>query len=281
MNSVKTALISDFDNTLYDWFEMWHASFSAMLNELVRVSEIPEDVLLPAIRKVHQKFGTSEYAFLIENLPPLRDKFPNENLNKYFDSAIHAYRSARKSNLKLYEGVLETLVYLRSRGVLIVLYTDSRAFYTVDRVRRLGLDDLVDFIFSPPDHDVPGDVTSHVHREEYRLTHAKHHYLPEGVSKPNPEVLLDILKDIGRTPDSAVYLGDSLMRDVAMAQDAGVTDVFAKYGVVQDHPGYELLRKASHWPDVAVEKEKVTSVRTVFPTHTIFNFGEIKSLFRG
>jgi len=252
-----------------------------MLRELVRISGVAEDDLLPAIRKVHQKFGTSEYAFLIESLPPLQEKFPNEDLNKRFDEAVHAYRKARKSSLVLYDGVRETLSWLRSKNVVIVLYTDSRAFYTVDRVHRLELDPFIDFIFSPPDHEIPGDVTSHVHRDKYRLRHAQHHYLPEGVSKPNPEVLLDILADLKKPAEEAVYVGDSLMRDVAMAQDAGVTDVFAKYGVVQNHPGYELLRKASHWPDVAVEKERVTTVRTVVPTHIISNFGELKSLFGG
>jgi len=187
--SKKSVLISDFDNTLYDWFQMWHLSFRAMLDELVRTSGISEDVLLPAIRKIHQKHGTSEYAFLIEDLQPLRDKFPNEDLNKRFDGAIHAYRKARKSSLVLYDGVHETLVRLQAKNVLVVLYTDSRAFYTVDRVRRLELDSLIDFIFSPPDHEIPEGMMPHAARSEFQLLHAKHHHLPEGVSKPNPEVL--------------------------------------------------------------------------------------------
>ncbi len=73
--------------------------------------------------------------------------------------------------------------------------------------------------------------------------------------KPNPEVLLDIIREIGRVPSECVYLGDSKMKDVAMAQDAGVTDVLAGYGAVQHQEEYNLLREVSHWPDVDVKRE--------------------------
>ena len=37
----NTTLITDFDNTLYDWFHTWFVSFNAMLVEIERVAEIP------------------------------------------------------------------------------------------------------------------------------------------------------------------------------------------------------------------------------------------------
>jgi phosphoglycolate phosphatase len=277
--SRKTTLITDFDNTLYDWFQMWHQSFTAMLREIVRISGIPEERLLPEIRAIHQQYGTAEYAFLVGKMPSLLTQYPGENLSLIFDDAIHAYRSARKANLALYDGVRETLVELRAAGTMIVVYTDSRAFYTIDRILRLGLDDLVDFVFSPPDHEIPNSVTKHTDRDKYQLRHAQHRNLPDGVIKPNPDVLLDILDVIGRNAEESVYVGDSLMRDVAMAQDAGVADVYAEYGVVQNHPGYQLLREVSHWTDADVEREKAISKRDVIPTHTINNFSEIKNLF--
>lgn len=274
-----TTLITDFDNTLYDWFEVWHRSFSAMLSEIKRISELNDDVLLPEIRSIHQQFGTSEYAFLVESMPSLRAKYPDQDLRKVFDSAIHAYRRARKENLRLYDGVRETLERLRQAKVLIVLYTDSLAFYTNDRVRRLGLDELVDFVFSPMDHEVPDSITRHTERTEYQLAHAKHLHVPKGVVKPNPEVLLDIVRDIGRSKSECVYLGDSLMKDVAMAQGAGIVDVYAEYGVVQHHEGYPLLRKVSHWKEADVQREQ--NQRHVTPTHTISRFGEIAKFFGG
>lgn len=31
----KTVLITDLDNTLFDWFSIWYNSFNAMLNKVV------------------------------------------------------------------------------------------------------------------------------------------------------------------------------------------------------------------------------------------------------
>ena len=148
-------LITDFDNTLYDWFHMWYQSFRAMLDEIVRISGIPEAELIPQIRAIHQKYHTSEYAFLIEEIPAIQKKFSGQDIPKLFDPAVHAYRSARKRSLALYDGVGDTLRELRGRGVSIVLYTESLGFYTNFRVRRLELDELTDFVYSPPDHAIP------------------------------------------------------------------------------------------------------------------------------
>lgn len=280
MSKQATTLITDFDNTLYDWFRMWHACFSAMLNEVERISGVDKTTLYAEIRPIHQKHHTSEYAFLLEELPSLKRMYPGKDLTVVFDSAIHAYRSARKRNLGPYDGVRETLVALRAKNVKIVIYTESLAYYTNFRVRRLELDDLIDVIFSPPDHAVPPISMGQnlgPSNGDTKLTHAQHQFLGEGVVKPNPAVLLDIVAKIHRAPSECIYLGDSKMKDVAMAQEAHIVDVFAKYGVSQDQAGYELLQKVSHWPEVTVQREMTD--RSVSPTHTIESFSEIISLF--
>jgi phosphoglycolate phosphatase len=71
------------------------------------------------------------------------------------------------------------------------------------------------------------------------------------------------------------------MKDVAMAQDAHITDVWAEYGVVQNHEGYPLLRKVSHWTEADVQREKEISNRTITPTHVISQFSEITQFFGG
>lgn len=276
-----TTLITDFDNTLYDWFHMWHQSFTAMLSEIVRISELSEEVLIPQIRQIHQRHGTSEYSYLIEELPALKAAFPNRDLRAIFDEAVHLHRRARKESLALYPGVIETLTELRSKGILIALYTDSLAYYTNFRVRRLELDTLVDFVFSPPDHDLPAGTTSHAERHDTQLLHAKHVYLPKGIRKPDPAALLDIVQDIGRAPGECLYLGDSLKNDIAMAQDAHIEDVYAAYGAAQQHPGYKLLQRVSHWSETDVQREREISRRDIRPSHIINSFSEVRSFFGG
>ena len=82
------------------------------------------------------------------------------------------------------------------------------------------------------------------------------------------------------SPDRTVYVGDSLMKDVSMAQKAGVIDVHAKYGDTRDSAAYELLTMVSHWTDSDIEKEKsVYSNREVRPSHQITSFNELLQIF--
>lgn len=60
-------------------------------------------------------------------------------------------------------------------------------------------------------------------------------------------------------PAEVAYLGDSLMKDIAMAQGAGVLDVHAAYGQAQNRPEYDLLRRVTHWTDADVAREAALS----------------------
>ena len=78
----------------------------------------------------------------------------------------------------------------------------------------------------------------------------------------------------------AAYVGDSLMKDVAMAQSVGIKDVWAKYGSSHQKAEYELLRRVTHWTQEAVEKEKAISAREVAPTYVLeHSFAELLGLF--
>ncbi len=125
-----SVLITDLDNTLYDWVEVWYQSFRAMLDRVVEASGVPEEILLSEIKAVHQKHGTSEYAFLLEELPSLQAKHPVLDIPGIYSEAIHSYRRARKEHLKLFPRVEETLRTIKARGCTIVAYTESMAFYT-------------------------------------------------------------------------------------------------------------------------------------------------------
>jgi hypothetical protein len=55
---MKTALITDVDNTLFDWVDIWYKSFTAMMGKVVDISGISANQLYPSISKVHQRYGT-------------------------------------------------------------------------------------------------------------------------------------------------------------------------------------------------------------------------------
>jgi phosphoglycolate phosphatase-like HAD superfamily hydrolase len=277
-------VITDLDNTLYDWFELWYHSFRILLDRLTSESGISRDVLVGEIKQVHERHQTSEYAFLLQELPSLQALHPGEDLAEVYDGAIHAYRSARKRHRRLYPGVMDTLEALRREGVLIVGYTESMGFYSASRVRALGLDGVLDYLYSPADHPLPAGLRREQVRmyppEHYALERTEHRHTPPGEIKPNPAVLLDIVGEVGGSVERAIYIGDSLIKDVLMAQDAGVMDVHAKYGTAHTREEYELLRAVTHWTAEQVETERVASSRTVQPTFTLErSFEELLDLF--
>jgi FMN phosphatase YigB (HAD superfamily) len=93
---VKKVLITDLDNTLFDWVSLWHACFMAMMNKVIEISSVPFDQLKPEIRRVHQRHGTSEYSFLLEELPSLSKKRGRKSAVQFFQPAIEAYRTERR-----------------------------------------------------------------------------------------------------------------------------------------------------------------------------------------
>lgn len=254
-----TLLAFDIDNTLFDWFTFWHAAFSAMIDEVVRVTGLDKATLLPEIRAVHTKHGTSEYSFLLEELQSICCLGPALR-NEAIAVGVSAYRDAREKVLHLYPGVRETLQLVKSTGARLVGFTESQLFYTTYRLRRFGLDGIVDALYCSEDHAIPDGVDLKFIRsrpsQEYHLQKTQTVILNRGIRKPNPAILLRIMKDFDATPASMAYVGDSLYKDVLMAQQAHIHDVYAKYGESVDHPGYELLRLVSHWTNEDIEEEK-------------------------
>ena len=270
-----SVVITDLDNTLYDWVDLWYRSFKAMLDQLVKESGVAQEVLIKEFKGVHEKHGTSEYAFSIEELPSLKAKYGEADLATRFEASIQSYRSARKEAMRLYPGTLEALETAKDKGALLVGYTESMAFYTNSRLKKLGLDRILDYVYSPPDHELPNGKTANEIRrypaEYYSLRRTIARNTPKGELKPNPKILLDIVKEIGATLNETIYVGDSLMKDVLMAQRAGVTDVWAKYGLAQNREEYELLRKVTHWTLEDVEREKKLRVEEVKPSVVLEN----------
>ncbi len=271
-----SVVIMDLDDTLWDWVDVWYKSFKTMLDRLELDSGIPREELIKDFKSVFQRHGTTEYAFAIEELESLQKKHGGKNLAIVYRDAIKAYRVARSAALRTYPTVFETLETLRVKGVLLVGYTESMSFYTRYRLRKLGLDRVLDYLYSPKDHELPENVDPKKIRyyppEYYSLRGVIHRFTPAGEVKPSPEVLKAILDDIGAEPERVIYVGDKLHKDVSMAKNAKVVDVWAKYGEAKDRTEYELLRQVTHWSDKAVQKEKDTTAEDVKPTYVLKNY---------
>jgi FMN phosphatase YigB (HAD superfamily) len=205
-------IITDLDDTLYDWVAMWHAQFTAQLNVVLRETGIDRGTILRDWKKVHEKHGTSEYVFAVEELPSLRN-LGKEQIKAISDRAFGAGQKARKEALKLFPEVLQTLVYLKEKECMIVGFTESKSYYAGQRIRALGLDGIMKYLYSS-EHT---EMTATAHRRlgqppynEYEMKKTEVRHTPRGIVKPNPKILQTILKDLGADPKETLYVGDKL-----------------------------------------------------------------------
>ena len=104
---------------------------------------------------------------------------------------------------------------------------------------------------------------------------------PAGEHKPNPHILQSICEEIGAEIDSCVYIGDNLMKDVAMAQELGMTDVHALYGKAQHRPEYEILKAVTHWTSEMVAREAEINAGTEVQPSVVLKdgFWQISDVF--
>lgn len=288
MKKCVSVAVLDLDNTLFDWFSIWFASFGAMLDVLVDQSGIDRQQLTSDFHLVHQHHQTSEYAFSISELPSLRSKHPDADPRDLYQDAIDAFRAAESANMRLNPGVAETLRCLKRAGVLLVAYTESLEFYACYRLIKLGLDEQIDYLYSPPDHALPANMTPdqirHYPPSHYVLRHTQRRNTPRGERKPNPHLLKQIIEEVGGTIESTFYVGDSKMKDIAMANAAGVTSVWAKYGASPPTQQYTLLQQVTHWSPEDVAREEAikngTAGKDLIPSVTLRNtFDELLAHF--
>jgi phosphoglycolate phosphatase-like HAD superfamily hydrolase len=251
-------VITDLDDTIWDWFGMWYKSFNPYLTRIARDYKISDAALRHEFRLLHTKYHTSECSYIYSEIPSLvgvsKDEFETSEGDK--KSILHEYYSNKKRHLKLYPKVFETLIYLKTRGVRIVGFTESQLFYTKYRIKHLGLDGLFDIIYTNEGHQLPESVSKVFRDDHWEPIETKFKTLLKGSKKPNSNILKEIINEQNGSVANCIYIGDKLDRDVYMAYKAGVTAVHANYAAVISPNEYQLLQEVSHWTNDEIDREK-------------------------
>jgi phosphoglycolate phosphatase-like HAD superfamily hydrolase len=247
-----TLVITDLDNTAYDWLNAFVPAFYAMVQEAAPLIGVDEEELLDDLQAVHRKHGDSEHPFALLETRAVQKKFglkSHKEVAQLLDPAFHAFNRVRKQNLKLYDGVYESLDQLSRLRVPVVAYTDARIINCLFRLNSLGVKHFISRLYAPNHLDKEVDQSA-LSDDFVRL-------LPASDRKPNPQTLIDICSEYHVAPTDAVYVGDSLVRDIYMAKRAGLHSAWAKFGTLYDKALWPKLVRVTHWTDADVEREKL------------------------
>ncbi len=277
-------LVTDLDDTLFKWFDQWHSSHEYLFRALWNATKhkgIEYKRILGEVKTIHKRVQTSEYSFLIDELPFLKEVFPGQDPRSVFSSELKEFSRIRRENLALFPTVRESLNKLKDRKIKIVGYTESMEYHTVDRLRTLNLDGVLDVLYSRDDHASPEYIEKEKLRtrgaEAYELEFTSHERLDISHRKPDPKILNMMVKAIPADPAEVVYIGDSGSKDIMMANDANIFSVRADLGgknILGDR--YDLLKLVTHWTPSEVELEHSSEPK---PDLIIQRFDQILELF--
>lgn len=249
-------VITDLDNTLYDWVTFFASSFYAMVSRAAEILGTPSELLLNECRSVHQYYGDSEAPFALLDTPSVREQYrglSRQEQAAILDPAFHAFNRERERTLRLYPGVRETLTQIKA-NVPVVGHTEASATNALFRLKKLGIDTLVTPVYAL-EHAGAGHPDPARIRDPFTSMGVVK-LLRQEQRKPDRRVLLDICRDQRVVPQRALYVGDSIARDIGMAKAAGVWAAWAKYGTVFDKVMWDRLVRITHWTAKDVERAR-------------------------
>lgn len=280
-----TTLIADADNTLYNWVEYIVPCLETMVNHLHQETGIDPDRIAESFKKVFEKYRTNEYPFVLQEaevFSELRRDFRGfqERLIKPTRSL---FNQTRKENLRLYPGVAETLWSLINRGIRIIVLSDAPAFSAEQRLEHLGISPYIWALYAlktyplPDKVDLEKSIINRIKTGFYRSRIGKVVELPLKYEKPNPAGLRQLLEEEGISPREAILVGDNPKKDIQIAQEVGLIDIWARYGTVITP---ETRARLNHYSAASIQKRNVVTEgeNNLKPTHTIDSFPEILNI---
>ena len=247
MPAPSIALVfTDLDNTLYDWVAWYSRAFHRMLEGAAARSGIERDTLVRQMQQLHcSRHGLEEPEALL-HAPSIVERFGSAaNAREALAGAFRSYYRARQggSGLHVYPGVRATLQRLAAVGVAVIGHTEAPANHAIARLRALGLEHaFVSLLAAPPSADDPTIIEQDPSTLPFVVR-----CLGADERKPNPWVVQQACARLSISPHNALYVGDSLGRDVGMAQAAGLWTAWARYGTRHDPRDWERVVQVSPW----------------------------------
>ena len=275
-------LITDLDNTLYDWYSSFVPAFYAMVDAAAEILQADREKLLDELKAVHQRYHNSEQPFALLETPIVEKRYPEAaplERKQQLEEAFVAFNRVRKTYLRLYPGVLETIRAIRNSGCLVVGHTEAVVENSLYRMKLLKLLGEIDYLYAPASRASghPDPTRRGIHEAHSNFVHL----LPSNHRKPDPAVLRDICGEHTVPVERTLYVGDSMTRDIAMAKWARTYAAWARYGGKYDSSLWEKLVRVTHWTDVDVAREKRLreEFKDVHPDVEIDSFSELLDYF--
>ncbi|MFD2082933.1 FMN phosphatase YigB, HAD superfamily [Actinopolymorpha cephalotaxi] len=259
--SPQVLLVTDLDNTLYDFGQYFEAGLKRLIPVLMSLLAIDENEALLQVRAALSRTKNLENPFIVEHMPITESLSKNEARDLARTANIEFWEGA-KSGLYAYPGVEPTLRHLRAIGVPVVAHTDAPIHQAIRRLRFLQLDGFFQGIVATSwfrKRQGPYPTALVVALPGFRSPPRRYKVtwrLSPTEAKPNRQVLKRIASTIGGRETQVLVVGDSVTRDVQPAIESGFIAAWAQYGI-RDTSKEPLLQSVvpSRLSDLLVQPE--------------------------
>jgi FMN phosphatase YigB (HAD superfamily) len=209
---IEVAILTDLDNTIYNWVDFYAPCFRAMVHVLARKTKIAENEITKQFKHVFSLFGSVEYPFSIQRLELCQGRPDSEILELVYLGQL-AFGQARRRHLRPYPGVLETLAWAKRNNISVVAVSNAPLYLAWKRLFRLKLQGLFDGIAAAEGFPIP---TEDVYASKYKasrssIAHKLALYLPSDRLKPAPQMYGDVLARIGVRAENTRVVGNPAM----------------------------------------------------------------------
>ena len=188
---MKRVVIFDLDGTLID-------SSQGILDSLFKAMEYYS--VKPAITRLDSHFFMGKS--LRETLSVLMPSESPEMLKKIGDYYISHYYDNYMDKATVFDGVADTIKKLHKKGYKLAVATAKHTYCAEAELKSAGI------------------------RDHFTIVKGTDEGIP---SKPNPELLFRICRELGSKPGDALMVGDT-DRDVLIGKNAGSFTAAVTYG---------------------------------------------------
>ncbi|MEJ2744585.1 MAG: HAD hydrolase-like protein, partial [bacterium] len=161
--------------------------------------------------------------------------------------------------------------------------SDAPAFPVEQRLKHLGMDKYLEALYAlksypvPKSHEIDEAIVNRIRVGYYKSRIKRVVELPLNFEKPSTMGIRKILEDERLKPDRVLIVGDSVKKDIRIAQELGIVDVWARYGTMV---APELAAKLNYYSAPEIQRRNVSQPgeATYTPTHILDRFDQIIDL---
>lgn len=240
-------VITDMDNTLAPFGHYFAQGVKKGISELSQKTNIPEQKLYESIGRQMEIHRSHDYPWSLEIA--LKDQLKvgkpdgmsvadfRSKIVEPFWSTIDKTLSERHS---VFPTVNETLQVLKDRNIPVAVLSDAPAFVGLRRLTNLGLDKQhIERLYALNNWKIPEGLSAEMLAAGHERINGmlgisnglkEIRLLPAAAEKPHVDGFNALLKEYKVRPSETLMIGDSRVKDVGVAYNAGSRAIWAEYG---------------------------------------------------